>query len=92
MKRSLGVGTLLNLVTSDLLPCMTVLENRKHILDLAVFGGGLHLKVDDADAAIAEIRSALAEAGIQIKTLEPITPSMEDVFVSLIEKEEAKAV
>ncbi len=92
LKRSLGVGTLLNLVTSDLLPCMTVLENRKHILDLAVFGGGLHLKVDDADAAIAEIRSALAEAGIQIKTLEPITPSMEDVFVSLIEKEEAKAV
>jgi ABC-2 type transport system ATP-binding protein len=91
LKRSLGIGTLLNLVTSDLLPCMTALENRKHILDIAVFGGGLHLKVDDADAAMAEIRSALSDAGIHIKTLEPITPSMEDVFVSLIEKEEEKA-
>jgi ABC-2 type transport system ATP-binding protein len=91
LKRSLGIGTLLNLVTSDLLPCMTALENRKHIQDIAVFGGGLHLKVDDADAAIAEIRSALNDAGIHIKTLEPITPSMEDVFVSLIEKEEEKA-
>ncbi len=33
------------------------------ILDVAVFGGGLHMKVDDADAAIAEIRSALERAG-----------------------------
>jgi drug efflux transport system ATP-binding protein len=91
LKHSLGAGTLLNLVTSDLLPCMAVLENKQHILDIAVFGGGLHLKVDDADAATAEIRVALDAAKIQIHTLEPITPSMEDVFVSLIEKEEDKA-
>ncbi len=88
LKKSLGEGTLLNLITSDLLPSMTALENRKGILDIAVFGGGLHLKVDNAQTAMNDIRAAMDQAGIQIKTLEPITPSMEDVFVGLIEKEE----
>jgi ABC-2 type transport system ATP-binding protein len=56
-----------------------------------VFGGGLHIKVDDADSAIAWIRQTLGHAGIEISVLEPITPSMEDVFVSLIEQEEKAA-
>jgi ABC-2 type transport system ATP-binding protein len=91
LKNSLGVGHLLNLITSDLLGSMTVLEKHASLLDIAVFGGGLHVKVDNAEIAMPEIRALLDGAGIKITTLEPITPSMEDVFVSLIEVEEAKA-
>jgi len=90
LKRSLGVGHLLNLITSDLLGSMTLLEKSPSLLDIAVFGGGLHVKVENAETAMQEIRSLLAGAGIAITTLEPITPSMEDVFVSLIEVAEAK--
>ena len=91
LKRSLGVGHLLNLETSDLLESLTQLYGGDNILDVAVFGGGLHLKVDHADRAITWIREKLAGAGIEISVLEPITPSMEDVFVSLIEQEEKAA-
>jgi len=91
LKVLLGVGTLLNLVSSDLLGSMTALEGKKGILDVAVFGGGLHIKVESAAEAIPEIWAALHAAGIEVKTLDSIVPSMEDVFVSLIEKEE-KAV
>jgi len=91
LKTSLGVGRLLNLETSDLLPSMTALEGKPGLLDIAVFGGGLHVKVADETAAVAEIRGALAGAGIQILRLESITPSMEDVFVSLIEGQEKAA-
>ena len=56
-----------------------------------MFGGGLHIKVDDAERAIAWIRADAGRAGITIAVLEPITPSMEDVFVSLIEQEEKAA-
>jgi drug efflux transport system ATP-binding protein len=91
LKNSLGVGHLLNLITTDLLGSMTVLEKHASLLDIAVFGGGLHVKVDKAEVAIKDIRALLDGAGIKITTLEPITPSMEDVFVSLIEVEEAKA-
>src|SRR5579863_6165471 len=91
LKESLGQGHLLMLETTDLLDSMTLLQGRKGILDVAVFGGGLHVKVDDDQAAIPRIRAALDEAGIQIRLLEPITPSMEDVFVGLIEQQEALA-
>jgi hypothetical protein len=47
--------------------------------------------VPDTSAAIPKIRAALQEAGIEITVLEPIEPSMEDVFVAMIEQEERKA-
>jgi ABC-2 type transport system ATP-binding protein len=81
----------LNLETSDLLPSMTALEGKPGLLDIAVFGGGLHIKVDDENNAPAVIRAALEGAGIKILKLEAITPSMEDVFVSLIEAQEKAA-
>jgi ABC-2 type transport system ATP-binding protein len=55
---------------------------------VAVFGSGLHVKVENAETAEAQIRAALDGASIRVDTLEPIPPSMEDVFVSVIEKEE----
>jgi ABC-2 type transport system ATP-binding protein len=91
LKTSLGVGNLLNLESSDLLGSMTALEGKKEILDVAVFGGGLHVKVEDAAVAIPEIWKTLEQAHIQVKALDSILPSMEDVFVSLIEKEERAA-
>jgi ABC-2 type transport system ATP-binding protein len=90
LKAHLGVGHLLNLETSDLLGSMTALEGCPGVEDVAVFGGGLHVKVSDSEKAIPDVRRVLEQAGITIDQLDAITPSMEDVFVSLIE-EEAKA-
>jgi ABC-2 type transport system ATP-binding protein len=91
LKASLGAGHLLNLETSDVLASMTALEGKPGLLDIAVFGGGLHIKVENDAAAIPVIREALDKAGIGISKLEAITPSMEDVFVSLIEAQEKAA-
>jgi len=91
LKTSLGAGRLLNLETSDLFRSMTILEGKPGLLDIAVFGGGLHVKVENDAAAIPVIRDSLEQAGIKIAKLEAITPSMEDVFVSLIEDQEKAA-
>ena len=61
------------------------------MLDVAVFGGGLHVMVDDAEASMRRIRERLGAAGIEVRRLEPIEPSLEDVFVAMIEAEERKA-
>ena len=90
LKTSLGAGHLLNLESSNLLGSMAALEGKPGILDIAVFGGGLHVKVEDPAQAIPAIYKILQDAGIHVLTLDSITPSMEDVFVSLIEKEEEK--
>jgi ABC-2 type transport system ATP-binding protein len=55
-----------------------------------VFGGGLHVTVDDPDATAERIRRKLAAAGIEVRRLEKILPSLEDVFVSMIEGEERR--
>jgi ABC-2 type transport system ATP-binding protein len=91
LKHDFGEHHLLMLETSDLLGAMKVLQGRQGIVDVAVFGSGLHVKVADEARAIAEIRSALSGAGIRIGELEPIPPSMEDVFVGLIEEQERAA-
>ena len=53
--------------------------------DAALFGNVIHATVDEAAAELPEIRSALALAGIEDVSISTIRPSLEDVFVSLIE-------
>jgi len=55
-----------------------------------VFGGGLHVTVSQGAADIPRIRAALESQGITVSEIEQIQPSMEDVFVAMIETEESK--
>jgi ABC-2 type transport system ATP-binding protein len=80
------------LESSNLLGSLNALKGRPGIEDVAVFGGGLHVKVDEEASGEAEVRSALAAAGIEIHILEAIPPSMEDVFVTLLEFQDRKIV
>jgi ABC-2 type transport system ATP-binding protein len=88
LKAGLTQHSLFQLDTSDPLETMRALEGIPGVRDVAVFGGGLHVTVDDPTAAEAGIRQALASKAIEVKRLEKIMPSMEDVFVAMIEAEE----
>jgi ABC-2 type transport system ATP-binding protein len=70
---------------------MRALEGMAGVLDVAVFGSGLHVVVDDAEATAARMRQGLEARGIEVRRLEPIEPSMEDVFVAMIEAEDRSA-
>jgi ABC-2 type transport system ATP-binding protein len=91
LKRDLTQHKLLRLETPAALDTMRAIERQEGILEVAVFGSGLHVVVDDVDGAMERIRQALAAQGIEIRRLEQIQPSLEDVFVALIEAEERKA-
>lgn len=64
---------------------MDDLEGIDAIKESALFGQTLHVVVYDEDAAMRQIPEVLATSGYTVKTIETITPSLEDVFVSLIE-------
>jgi len=85
LKDELRARHLLELVSSDLLASMRVVEGQPGVLEVAVFGGGLHITVEEDEAAIARLTPALRDRGIAIERLGPIEPSMEDVFVAMIE-------
>jgi ABC-2 type transport system ATP-binding protein len=91
LKRGLTEHQLLRLDTQAPLDTMRALEHKDGVLEVAVFGSGLHVVVDDAEAAMDFIRKELGAHGIRIARLERIEPSLEDVFVALIEAEERKA-
>jgi ABC-2 type transport system ATP-binding protein len=91
LKAGLTEHSLLNLEASDPLETMRALEGLEGVRDVAVFGGGLHVTVDDVEATSARVRERLGAQGIAVRSLAQIPPSMEDVFVALIEAEERKA-
>jgi ABC-2 type transport system ATP-binding protein len=91
LRKGLTSHTLLQLDSSDPLGTMRALEGVEGVGDVAVFGGGLHVTVDDGEAAEERIRMALENARIDVRRLERIEPSMEDVFVAMIEAEERAA-
>lgn len=58
------------------------------VLSVEPFGGALRLFLDPARASIETVRRALEDAGIADATFRRIVPSLEDVFIALIRKQE----
>ncbi len=57
-----------------------------HNIESAIFGSSLHATVEDGGKAIPLIRGILGDARIEFRGVGKITPSLEDVFVNLIEE------
>jgi ABC-2 type transport system ATP-binding protein len=91
LRHQASAHSLLRLDSTQPLETMRALADVPGVVDVAVFGGGLHVTVDDAEATAERIRTKLGAAGIEIHRLEKILPSLEDVFVSMIEGEERRA-
>jgi len=66
----------------DALEIIEALPGVRHV---ALFGRGVHAVVEQADRAIPLIVDRLTQAGFPALRPEQIVPSLEDVFVSLIE-------
>lgn len=64
---------------------MGEIERVPGVKEVALFGKGLHVVAEDGEATAAMVRSLLKERGYEIARVEKIVPSLEDVFVSLIE-------
>jgi drug efflux transport system ATP-binding protein len=55
------------------------------VASLELFGETLHALVPDAEAAIAPLRSTLDQAGLKNASVRAAPPSLEDVFVSMLD-------
>ena len=80
-----------NFMTRDVLeieaePLVGALEalDRQGI-ETAVFGSLLHVTVENAKTAVPQIWKVLGESDIMVRRIDKIAPSLEDVFVTLIE-------
>jgi len=55
------------------------------VKEVALFGRGLHVVAEDGESVAEGIREHLTKKGFAVERVEKIVPSLEDVFVSLIE-------
>jgi ABC-2 type transport system ATP-binding protein len=84
LKAGHGAGVLLEVRADPLMRALEVAGAVPGVREVAVFGSGLHATVAD-EAAAGSLRAALAAAGVRVAAIAPITPTLEDVFVSLVE-------
>ena len=93
--RLLGVGTpdevkkmmpgaLLEVRTSEPRRTAVLLRGQLTGVTVGLFGDRVHLVTPDAAGAGARARELIAAAGIELLSLRPIEPSLEDVFVAVL--------
>jgi ABC-2 type transport system ATP-binding protein len=88
LKQRAMSGELLLVECEPLGVALDLLQQTPDVSDVAVFGNALHVVVPDAKVAIPRIRTALSQHGARVTKMEPIRPSLEDVFVSLTAAQE----
>jgi len=83
-------GAVLEVVCDRAQEALATLEAVAGVHEAALFGTTLHVVVDDDADAAARVREALVLAGFAVERVERITPSLEDVFVALIEESDRR--
>jgi ABC-2 type transport system ATP-binding protein len=66
------------------------LEQSEGIEEVAMHGNKLHLTVQDPEDARRQVHSTAQRLGLELASIREITPSLEDVFVSVMTRQRAK--
>ena len=87
LKESYG-DDLLEVECEPLMEGLEILSKMSVFHEVALFGSSLHISLSDSKTTILDIQKRLIQRNVKVKRIEKIQPSLEDVFVSLIESQE----
>jgi len=82
--RSLVKGYLFDLKTPERRKAMRILKNSPRVVQASLFGAGIHFSLREA-ADLSYVEDEIVSSGLASFHLEPIQPSLEDVYLSLVE-------
>ncbi len=91
LKHNYITTPILEVQCSNVIEALTLVEKEPWSIETSVFGTHLHVTVPDEMVARKEIQRILSENGISFKNIDRITPSLEDVFIYLLDQEGKKA-
>lgn len=72
---------------TEIIEALSILQRENWVIESSVFGTLLHVSVEDAEACQPLIERVLQEKGIEVHRIDQIVPSLEDVFIHLVDKE-----
>ncbi|MBI4532541.1 MAG: DUF4162 domain-containing protein, partial [Candidatus Melainabacteria bacterium] len=73
----------------QIMPTFQYFKSKNYVDDVTIFGRTLHLVVP-AEMSTETIQNELANTSLDVTDIRQIRPSLEDVFVTLSEREEAR--
>jgi ABC-2 type transport system ATP-binding protein len=73
---------------TDIVTALEVLRAEPWVIEISLFGTYLHIGAEDEKTAPAKISSVLSRNGITVRRIETIVPSLEDVFLHLLVKDD----
>ena len=91
IKREKMSGELLEIATPQYAEALDVLTTLPEVREAALFGRAIHVAVADSRTALPLLRQALANRGVTVDRIAPVPPSLEDVFVELVERSDGPA-
>ena len=91
LKSEYATGAILEVLAEPLMEAMNALQADPAVRDVAVFGKNLHVLMPDQPDSVSHVRRVLSDAGLSVSHVEPIVPSLEDIFVALVEEADRNA-
>jgi ABC-2 type transport system ATP-binding protein len=86
LKRKVVGGERIELVTANAASTITVLKCSRLVREVEISNGAIQLTVDDAASAIPTLTSLLKEHGVDVLQIRQLQPSLEDVFIKLVQE------
>lgn len=87
LKRKYINHKIIEIECSNVIKSLDVLDKENFVIDTSIFGNTIHVSVTENENYEMLIRRALEnEKDIKIKRISEITPTLEDVFIHLLEK------
>jgi ABC-2 type transport system ATP-binding protein len=90
LKHRLDRYTVYEVHCSDPVEAMEILRQQPWTVETSIFGSAFHISVDRSDREQFMIKQTLAKNKIDVTQIEKIVPSLEDVFLHLIDAEDGK--
>jgi len=85
LKRKAVGGERVEFVTADLRRTGEILKDSELVREIHTSDGGIQLTVEEAASAIPRLTSLLREHGVEVLQVRQLQPSLEDVFIKLVE-------
>ncbi len=84
IKATVMRGQVLEIDCNDPAQALRALREFEGLHEVALYGARIHVVAEGIGARRAEIEGALTRAGIQVRALDVVAPSLEDVFISSV--------
>jgi ABC-2 type transport system ATP-binding protein len=84
LKAKHTAGSIYEIETDDVLAAVETLAPVEGVLDAAVFGRTLHVRLKQGIDAGVYLPGSLRASGLLVNSIRPIEPTLEDVFVALV--------